>query len=254
MPLRVFAIAAHPDDIEFSMAGTLILLGRAGAELHYMNVADGSCGSTVHDGPQTAAIRLEEARRAADRIGARFHPPLAPDLLVLYEERLLRRLAAIVREVAPDILLLPSPQDYMEDHMTVARLGVTAAFVRGMTNFATDPPREPIAGRVVLYHAQPYGNRDGLGRLVQPDFFVNIDAAIDEKEAMLAEHKSQKSFLDETQGVGAYLEAMRQQAAEMGALCGRCRHAEGWRRHNPLGFCGPEDDPLRQALGDQVVA
>ena len=42
---RVFAIAAHPDDIEFVMAGTMMLLDDAGYELHYMNIANGSCGS-----------------------------------------------------------------------------------------------------------------------------------------------------------------------------------------------------------------
>ena len=42
-PRRVaFALAAHPDDIEFMMAGTLVLLGDAGYEIHYMNVANGS--------------------------------------------------------------------------------------------------------------------------------------------------------------------------------------------------------------------
>jgi LmbE family N-acetylglucosaminyl deacetylase len=39
------AIAAHPDDIEFMMAGTLILLKHAGYDIHYMNVATGSCGT-----------------------------------------------------------------------------------------------------------------------------------------------------------------------------------------------------------------
>ncbi|MFA6111669.1 MAG: PIG-L family deacetylase, partial [Candidatus Latescibacterota bacterium] len=35
----VFAVAAHPDDIEFGMAGTLLLLARAGCRLHYLNIA-----------------------------------------------------------------------------------------------------------------------------------------------------------------------------------------------------------------------
>ena len=50
MSPRAFAVAAHPDDIEFMMAGTLILLGRAGYELHYMTIANGSCGSERLDG------------------------------------------------------------------------------------------------------------------------------------------------------------------------------------------------------------
>ena len=40
-----FAIAAHPDDIEFYMAGTLLLLKKAGYAIHYMTLASGSCGS-----------------------------------------------------------------------------------------------------------------------------------------------------------------------------------------------------------------
>ena len=42
---RAFAVAAHPDDIEFVMAGTLMQLADAGYELHYMNIANGCCGS-----------------------------------------------------------------------------------------------------------------------------------------------------------------------------------------------------------------
>ena len=36
----VLAAAAHPDDIEFMMAGTLLLLKRAGAEIHMWNLAN----------------------------------------------------------------------------------------------------------------------------------------------------------------------------------------------------------------------
>ncbi len=37
--MRIFALACHPDDIEFMMGGTLFLLKQAGCELHYMNLA-----------------------------------------------------------------------------------------------------------------------------------------------------------------------------------------------------------------------
>ena len=45
----VMAIAAHPDDIEFLMSGTMMLLAEAGYELHYMNLSSGDCGSSQHD-------------------------------------------------------------------------------------------------------------------------------------------------------------------------------------------------------------
>ncbi|MEY4004278.1 MAG: hypothetical protein RLZZ221_374 [Verrucomicrobiota bacterium] len=54
------AIAAHPDDIEFMMAGTLRLLREAGWRTHYLNLSSGSCGSLVHS---PAALRRIRARR-----------------------------------------------------------------------------------------------------------------------------------------------------------------------------------------------
>ena len=80
MPHRAFAIAAHPDDIEFVMAGTMFLLGQCGFELHYMNIANGCCGSLREDAATTARIRHGEARRAAEFLGATFHDSLTNDL------------------------------------------------------------------------------------------------------------------------------------------------------------------------------
>jgi LmbE family N-acetylglucosaminyl deacetylase len=155
--------------------------------------------------------------------------------------------------VAPEILLVQSPQDYMEDHMISCRLAVTAAFCRGMRNFPVDPPKAPVANEVAVYHAQPHGNRDPLNRLVSPDFFVNIGSAIEEKAGMLAEHKSQKQWLDYSQGFNAYLDTMRDFAHEMGALSDRFEFAEGWRRHNPLGLCSVGADPLVNFLSEEVL-
>ena len=252
MARRVFAVAAHPDDIEFCMAGTLILLAGAGWQVHTMNIADGSCGSAEHDAATIAAIRLQEAENAARHLDAVFHPPLVPDIGIYYEPGLLAKVGSIMRAVAPDILLVPSPQDYMEDHMNACRLAVTAAFCRGMRNWPVDPPRGPIPNEVTVYHAQPYGNRDGLNRLVHPDFFVDIGQVLGEKRAMLAEHKSQKEWLDTSQGLDAYLDTMRAQAREMGELSTRCQFAEGWRRHNPLGLCARDADPLGDVLRGYV--
>ena len=63
------AIACHPDDIEFMMAGTLLRLKEAGYEIHYMNIADGSLGSATMDPGETAAVRRREAMEAATRMG-----------------------------------------------------------------------------------------------------------------------------------------------------------------------------------------
>jgi N-acetylglucosamine malate deacetylase 1 len=243
------AIGAHPDDIEFMMAGTLVLLRQAGWETHYFNLASGSCGSAVYRAAQLRAIRGRESRAAAKVLGAVFHPSLVDDLEIYYERATLARLTAVLREINPGILLVPSPQDYMEDHTNTCRLAVTAAFVRGMRNFASRPARRPAAGEVTVYHAMPHGLRDPLRRRVLPGAFVNIARVQETKRAALAEHRSQQQWLDASQRMNEYLLTMEGFARDLGRLSRRFRLAEGWRRHLHYGFCAPQADPLRAALG-----
>ena len=70
------AIGAHPDDIEFVMAGTLLLLRQRGWEIHYFNLSTGSCGSVRHSAAKLRRMRLNEARRAAKLLRAHFHAPI----------------------------------------------------------------------------------------------------------------------------------------------------------------------------------
>lgn len=247
-----FAIAAHPDDIELMMAGTLLLLGNAGYDLHIMNISNGSCGSMTENAEATAARRTKEARASADVMGAHFHPPLTSDIEIYYEDSLLRQLAAVVRSAAPKILLVQSPEDYMEDHMNACRLAVTAAFTRGMPNYVTNPPTAPVDGSVTLYHALPWGLRGPLGERIHARQFVDIQSTLPKKRAALACHHSQKEWLDQTQGLDSYLDTMETMSREVGEMSGRFDVAEGWRRHLHLGFCGPNDDPLTDALGGSV--
>ncbi len=248
-----FAIAAHPDDIELMMAGTLSLLGEAGYALHVMNISNGSCGSLTEDAERTAVRRTAEAKASADMLGARFHQPLTNDIEIFYEDSLLRKLSAVVRKVAPRILLLQSPQDYMEDHMNACRLAVTAAFTRGMPNYRTDPAVAPVDSDVTVYHALPWGLRGPLGERIVATQYVDIESALARKREALACHTSQKEWLDQTQGLDSYLDTMEAMSREVGEMSGKFEVAEGWRRHLHLGFCGPDDDPLTDALGDRVI-
>jgi LmbE family N-acetylglucosaminyl deacetylase len=244
------AIAAHPDDIEFLMAGTLRRLADAGWQTHYLTLANGSCGSLTLGPAATARLRAGEARAAARILGARFHPSLTPDCTILYGMPLLRRLAAVVRAVGPRLLLVPSPQDYMEDHTETCRLAVTAAFVRGMPNFRTTPPRRPVSADVTIYHAMPHGLRDPLRGRIVPGAFVDTAGVHDIKRKALSAHRSQDTFLADTQHMSSYVREMDDMSREVGAMSGRFAHAEGWRRHLHRGLCGAEADPLAEALGD----
>ncbi len=252
-PKVAMAIAAHPDDIEFVMSGTLMLLGKSGYELHYMNVANGSCGSVIAGPRETAAIRTAEAENAASLIGATFYEPLVNDLEILYTQELVARLCAVLRQAQPEILLVPSLTDYMEDHINTARIAVTAAFCRNMPNFPTHPAVAPTFQDMAVYHAMPMGLTDQTRNPVIPGEFVDVTGVMDDKRRMLACHKSQKEWLDESQGHDNYIHLMDDMCGKVGARSGAFTFAEGWIRHLHLGF-GPEDfDPLRAALTKYVL-
>ena len=242
------AIAAHPDDIEFQMAGTLLLLKQTGYETHYMNLSSGNCGSLEYDSEETSVIRSREARQAAKILGAEFHSSIADDLEIFYDIKTLRKLAAVIREVKPSIVLTHSPQDYMEDHMITCRLAVTAAFTHGMPNFKTIPPQTTYNDDVTIYHCMPHGLRDGLRRRVWPGAYVNVTSVQETKRNSLAAHKSQQGWLDASQGLNSYLLTMEEMSLELGKMSKKFKYAEGWRRHLHLGFAGKDIDPLAEAL------
>jgi LmbE family N-acetylglucosaminyl deacetylase len=239
--------------VEFGMAGTLLLLRQAGWETHLLTLASGNCGNLEHDSAATRTLRWRETRQAARILGAQAHPSLTDDLEVLYDLGLLRRLAAVVREVQPAIILTHSPQDYMEDHMTAGRLAVTAAFAHGMPNFKTRPARPAFTGDLAVYHAMPHGLCDGLRRPIRPEAFANTTAVHATKRQALAAHLSQKAWLDASQGMDSYLHALDEMSLTVGTMSGKFQHAEGWRRRLHLGFASREIDPLREALGSDYL-
>ena len=245
MAKRAFAIASHPDDIEFMMAGTLIRLKEAGYEIHYMNIADGALGGNMLNHTELAACRRKEAMASAALIGAVYHESITHDLEVFYNTEQLTKVVREVRSVDPEIVLTHGPYDYMEDHVNAGRLATSAAFCRGMMNFRN--VSEPMfSDEVAVYHSLPLSLKDQLNKPVIPDVFVDVTGVVEKKRSFLNCHRSQKEWLDASQGLDAYLDDMQSRCEAMGKLSGFCAFAEGWIRHNPCGFCAEDYDPLAE--------
>ena len=253
----VLAIAAHPDDIEFQMAGTLLLLKQAGCETHYLNIANGSCGSVEYVMPAVAAarwVRAAEGRAAAKILGAEFHASLVNDLEIFYDLPTLRRVAAVVREAKPTIVLTHPPQDYMEDHMNACRLAVTAAFAHGMPNFRSVPSRKTYNGDVAAcITACRTGCATDCAAAIWPGAYVNTTSVHEKKLKALAAHRSQQHWLDTSQGLNSYLRTMEEMSLEIGHMSRRFEYAEGWRRHLHLGFSAQNSDPFAELLGKNYL-
>ncbi len=252
MPSAI-AIFAHPDDIEFVAAGTLLLLKQHGWETHYLNLSTGNCGSLEAGPAKTRKVRLQESKNAAKILGAHFHPPLCDDLEIFYEIKTLRRVAAIIRESQASIVLTHSPQDYMEDHMNTCRLAVTAAFTHGMPNFHSLPPRATYNHDVTIYHAMPHGLCGPLRQRIVPGAFVNTTSVHATKLQSLAAHQSQQGWLDASQGMNSYLKTMDDMSRAVGRLSKKFKLAEAWRRHLHLGFSATDCDPLAELLGKDYL-
>jgi len=251
MPVA-FAIGAHPDDIEFRMAGTLLLLQRAGWDIHYWNLSAGNCGSLQFSPTETARRRRAEAKNAAKILGATWHAPISRDLEIVYDVRHLRQVAAVIREVKPTIILTHPPTDYMEDHTATCRLVVSGAFAHGMPNFRSIPSRPTYAEDVTLYHCAPHGLCNPFGEPVVPQFFVNTASVHETKMAALAAHGSQQHWLGESQRMNSYLQAGEDDSLALGKASRSFRHAEAWWQHSHMGFCAASARPLQETLGKKV--
>ncbi|MBU1672251.1 MAG: PIG-L family deacetylase [Actinobacteria bacterium] len=231
------------------MAGTLLMLAEAGADVHIWSLSDGRYGSRWGEAEETARVRRTEAIESASLAGATWHPPLFEDLGLVYHPEHVRLVSSVIRQVRPNVLLVPSAFDYTEDHREASRLLVTAAFTREIGSYPAEPVAPPSDEAVAVYHALPYGLRDQYGRPQRPGLFVDIAPVFERKKVMLARHRSQEEWLEQSQGTSP-LECMEAMSLEAGRLSGCFERAEGWNRHNPLGLSPETYTPLEEALGD----
>ena len=96
---RVLALVAHPDDIEFMFAGTMLMLQARGWEMHCMTIANGSCGTAVDDVETIVAKRRAEGQAACKLAGAVWHPAVCNDLEVFHNWDVISQVLSVVRDV-----------------------------------------------------------------------------------------------------------------------------------------------------------
>lgn len=246
--MRILAICAHPDDIEFLMAGTLLHLRAKGHTLIYATMAKGDLGSAVLGPEEISAIRLNEARDAAARLGAEHHCLGFGDLAIFNDDPTRRVIVEFLRQVQPEIILTASVPDYMPDHELCATIARECAFTAPIPNYKTGAtsPAPPLAHCPHVYYCDPVGLIDWFGNEVKPQFVVDVSTFVEEKSALLACHTSQREWLRKHHGVDEYLNAMRGWGQRRGRLVG-VAYAEGFRQH--LGHGYPEDNVLAELLG-----
>jgi LmbE family N-acetylglucosaminyl deacetylase len=238
----VLAFMAHPDDAEFLCAGTLIRLAAAGWEVHIATAAPGDCGTMTENRWDISARRTREAAAAAALIGATYHCLDERDGIVVYDKPTLYKSIELTRRVAPQLVFIHTPLDYMMDHVMASHLGRAASFIYGAPNISTLPLRE--GSRVPhLYYCDAVEGIDPLGNPIQPTTWVDISAQLDKKAEMLACHASQRDWLRAYHGTDEYLDSMRRHAALRGREAGAAA-AEAFVQHR--GHAYPKNDLLEE--------
>jgi LmbE family N-acetylglucosaminyl deacetylase len=216
----------------------------------------GDLGTATLSRAAIARIRRKEAAASARLLGAAYTCLGFDDLTIVYNDTTKRRVSALLRLVRPDLLIVPSPVDYMADHEETPRIVREAAFASTVPNWKASlggrRPR-PCAKLPAILYADPIDLVDHFGRRVAAQLVVDITGTIDFKDEMLACHESQRSWLRHQHGEDEYLLWMRRVGADRARDFGRAsvKYAEGFRQHLGHGF--PREDHLTAALGKRLV-
>lgn len=194
-PESALVVMAHPDDMEFTCAGTMARWANAGSRVIYVLCTSGEVGISDPDMTKEKAAEIREAeQREAARITG-VHEVVflrEPDGMLQPTLELRKKLVREIRRFRPEVVVCGDPtvifagETYINhpDHRAAAAAALDAAF--------------PAAGQPNLFQElEAEGLKAHKPRKVyvtsrdQSDVYVNIEETIDVKVAALRAHKSQ---------------------------------------------------------------
>jgi N-acetylglucosamine malate deacetylase 1 len=245
---RILAIHAHPDDVEFQCAGTLLLLKERGCQITIATMTPGDCGSAEMNAEKIAEVRRAEAKRSADILGADYHCLEFRDLQIVHDNPSRKRITEFLRRIRPDLVFTAPPVDYMADHEVTSKLVRDASFNASVPNYATDvdSPAPPLAHIPHLYYMDAVLGVDNFGDPLPIGGLIDVSSVFEKKRAMLACHESQRNWLMRQHGIDEYLEMQSRWSRRRGWEI-NVEYAEAFRQHR--GHPYPHDDLLRSLLG-----
>lgn len=199
--LDVLALAAHRDDVEQTCGGTLLKMAQRGHRTGILDLTQGEMGTRG-----TAEDRIRESEEAARLLRVCFRHALdIPDGRVenTWENRL--KIARVIREQRPRVLILPYWQGRHPDHYTASILGYEAAFLAGLKKLGRTPGSR---GREAEFVAQlpPYRPFKiiyaSLYYDIRPAFVVDITEQFETRLQALLAYRSQ--YADQSTGAGIF--------------------------------------------------
>ncbi|MGA7218958.1 MAG: bacillithiol biosynthesis deacetylase BshB1 [Candidatus Sulfotelmatobacter sp.] len=202
IPLDVLAIAAHRDDVEQTCGGALLKATGQGHRTGILDLTQGEMGTRG-----SAESRAREAEDAAKILGVSWRQALdIPDGRVenTWGNRL--KVARVIRETRPRVVILPYWKGRHPDHYTCSVLGYEACFLAGLSKLDTEgtgsqmsPVSRQDAGAAKLAPHRPFKIIYAtLYYDVRPTFVVDITEQFEQKFASIMAYESQ--FSDQEAG------------------------------------------------------
>jgi bacillithiol biosynthesis deacetylase BshB1 len=202
----VLAIAAHRDDVEQTCGGTLLRMAARGLRTAILDLTQGEAGTRG-----SAEERGREAAEAARLLGVGWREALdLPDGAVenSFENRV--KIARVLRQIRPRVVILPYWQARHPDHSIVATLGYEACFLAGLAKTPALSPAAPSGGErldpepAILQPHRPFKIvYASLYADVRPSFVVDITPFIEQRHAALMAYTSQ--YANQAAGGGLFV-------------------------------------------------
>mgnify|MGYP000897093923 CR=1 FL=1 len=182
MKLDVLAFGVHPDDVELSCSGTLMVEKSRGKKTGIVDLTEGELGTRGN-----VETRYQEAAEAALILGVDARENLRlPDGFFRNDEAHQRKVIEAIRKYKPEVVLCNAPKDRHPDHGRSASLVADAAFLAGLAKIETtynSEQQEAWRPKYVLHYIQD--------RYLEPDFVVDISDVFERKIEAIKAYKTQ---------------------------------------------------------------
>ena len=231
MKIDVLAFGVHPDDVELSCSGVLMVEKNNGKSTGIIDLTEGELGTRG-----TAATRKLEAADAAKILGVdiRKNLQLADGFFQNNKESQIK-VIEMIRKYKPEVLICNAPEDRHPDHGRSAGLVSDAAFLAGLQKIDTSfggIAQEAWRPKYVLHYIQD--------RFIKPDFVVDISSVFEKK---LEAIKAFKTQFHDPEGDGPqtyistpdFLESVVYRYKMFGKMIG-VKYAEGFISNKTLGI------------------
>lgn len=180
MKLDVLVVAAHPDDAEISAGGTILKLVRAGKKVGIVDLTRGEMGTR---GTSADRDRETAAANAILKLAVRHNLGL-PDGRVEVTLPAREKLAALMRDHQPEIVIAHHAEDLHPDHAACGELARQAWYLAGLARLADPNATKPAKRPQRLYHFMGHVPFD-------PTFVVDIGSVWEQKIELVRCYASQ---------------------------------------------------------------